>query len=139
MTSKKQTKKSSISVGKVVAIGAGVAALGAGAYYFLGPNGKKNQKKAAVWMVKMRKEVEKKMITIKNISEPIYKSAVDALANTYSKQYKEYSGEIKSFAKQLKSEWTNVKSKTKPAVKQAKKSVKKTIKAVKKIATKKRK
>ena len=40
----KQTKKSG-GVGKAMAIGASVAALGAGAYYLLGPDGKKNQKK----------------------------------------------------------------------------------------------
>ena len=110
----KQIKKSKMSAGKVVAIGAGVAAIGAGAYYFLGPNGKKNQQKAKVWMTKMEKEVAKKMVKIKNASEPIYHNAVDTLAKNYSKQYKEHAPEIKAFAEHLKSSWKNVEKKVKP-------------------------
>ncbi len=37
--------KKKISKGKVMTIGAGVAALGAGAYYLLGPNARAHQKK----------------------------------------------------------------------------------------------
>ena len=122
----KQIKKSKISTGKVVAIGAGVAALGAGAYYFLGPNGKKNQQKAKVWMTKMEKEVAKKMTTIKNASEPIYHNAVDTLAKNYAKQYKEHAPEIKAFAEHLKSSWKNIEKKTKSTIKKAKSSAKKT-------------
>ena len=48
--------KKGMSLGKRVMIGAGVAAVGAGAYYLLGPDGKKNQKKAKAWMAKMKKE-----------------------------------------------------------------------------------
>ncbi len=114
---KKIAKKSGISVGKVVAIGAGVAALGAGAYYFLGSNGKKNQKKAAVWMSSMKKEISQKMTTIKNATEPIYHKAVDAITVSYGKQYKEHAPEIKAFAKQLKSEWKGAQKQVKKAVK----------------------
>ena len=128
-----------MSFGKKVMIGAGVAALGAGAYYLMGPDGKKNQKKAKVWMTKMEKEAKMKISAAKNASVPIYHNIVDTLADSYSKQYKEYSGEIKSFAKQLKGEWKANKKAAKPAIKQAKKSVKKTIRLVKKVATKKRK
>lgn len=49
-------KKNKASVGKMLAVGAGVAALGAGAYYLMGPDGKKNQKKAKAWITKMKKE-----------------------------------------------------------------------------------
>lgn len=114
MIEKKETKpikKSKISAGKAIAIGAGVATLAAGAYYFLGPNGKRNQKKATVWMIKMKKEVEKKVATIKNISEPIYHNVVDTLATNYSKQYKAHVPEIKAFAKHLKSEWKSAEKK----------------------------
>lgn len=106
-----KTKKSKISAGKAIAIGAGVATLAAGAYYFLGPNGKKNQKKATVWTTKMKKEVEKKVATIKNVSEPIYHNVVDTLAMNYSKQYKAHAPEIKAFAKHLKSEWKGIEKK----------------------------
>lgn len=121
---KKEIKKSKISAGKVIAIGAGVAALGAGAYYFLGPNGKKNQQKAKVWMTKMEKEIGSKMKKIKSATEPIYHKTVDALTETYSKQYKEHAPEIKAFAKQLKSNWKKVEQKVKPVSKQTKKAKK---------------
>jgi gas vesicle protein len=59
MAEKKAKKK--MSTGKKVAIGATVAAVGAAAYYFLGPKGKQNQKKAKDWAVKMEKNIESKV------------------------------------------------------------------------------
>jgi len=111
---KKEIKKTKVSAGKVMAIGAGVATLAAGAYYFLGPNGKKNQQKAKVWMTKMEKEAKNKLGKIKDITKPIYDKTVDSLVENYSKQYKEHAPEIKSFAKHLKSSWKNVEKKVKP-------------------------
>ena|ERR1700733_8011150 len=109
---KKSTKKGSgMSAGKILAIGAGIAAASAGAYAFLGPNGKKNQKKAKVWMAKMEKEIAVKMKDVKNASMPIYHSAVDAIAESYSKEYKMHSAEIQAFAKKLKSQWTSAEKK----------------------------
>lgn len=137
MEQKKQVKKVGVSAGKVVAIGAGVIAAGAGAYYFLGQKGKANQKKAKVWMTKMEKEALTKIKKVKNITEPIYHNAVDTLAVNYAKQYKEYAPEIKAFAKQLKGKWKGAEKKAQPAIKNAKKVVKKTIKKVAKIVTKK--
>ena len=127
MTNKKEVKKGKISVGKVVALGAGVAALGAGAYYFLGPNGKKNQKKVKVLMTKMEKEVGSKMKKVESATLPIYHKTVDTLAETYSKQYKEHAPEIKAFAKHLKGSWKDIEKKTKPTITKAKKTIKKTI------------
>jgi hypothetical protein len=131
MIQKKEVKKGKISVGKAVAIGAGVATLAAGMYYFLGPNGKKNQQKAKVWMSKMDKEVVAKMKKIKGATLPIYQKTVDALAESYSKQYKEHAPEIKAFAKHLKSNWKGLEKKAKPAIKKAKKTIEKTIEIVK--------
>jgi len=138
MIQKKQTKKSNVSVGKVVGVTAGVAALGAGAYYFLGPNGKKNQKKAKVWMNKIKKDTEKKITKIKNVSEPIYHSVVDTIVANYSKQYKEHAPEIKAFAKDLKSEWNKIEKKSKPIIKKVQKKVKKELNSVKKVTNKKK-
>ena len=112
MVKKKPIKKSSISAGKVAAISAGIATLGTGAYYLLGPKGKKHQKKAAVWMTKMQKEIGKKARTVQN-----YHKAVDALVDNYSKQYKENAGEIKAFAKHLKDQWEVSEKKTKKKAK----------------------
>jgi len=131
MIQKKETKKGGMSVGKAVAIGAGVAAVGAGAYLFLGPDGKKNQKKVKVWMTKMEKEATGKMKKVKSATLPIYHNTVDALALSYSKQYKEHAPEIKAFAKHLKSSWKNVEKQAKPVIKKAKKNAEKTIDQIK--------
>jgi hypothetical protein len=104
-------KKSRISVGSAAAIGAGVAAVGAGAYYFLGPKGKQHRGKAKVWMTEMETEVQKKLKKAKSVTQPLYQDAIDALSATYSKRYKEHASEINAFAKKLKGEWKNTRNK----------------------------
>jgi len=98
-------KKNTVSNGKKMAVGVGIAALGAGAYYFLGPNSKKNKKKASILMAQMRKEMVQKVTKAKSFTKPFYHKAVDTLATTYSQQYKIHEKDIKAFAKKLKSEW----------------------------------
>jgi len=121
---KKKIKK--ISAGKVAAIGAGVAVVGAGAYYLLGPKGKEHQKKIKGWMLTMKKEIDGEFKKAKNATTPVYHKTVDAIAKVYSQKHKEYSKEINAFAKTLKAT---------PAVKKASKVVKKVSKAVtKKVA-----
>jgi len=100
-------KKSRMSVGKMVAIGTGVATLGAGTYYLLGPNAKAHQKKAKVLMTKIKKEVGSEMKKAKNVTVSLYK-VVDSISSNYCKQYETHEGEIKAFAKKLKSEWKSV-------------------------------
>jgi hypothetical protein len=102
-------KNNKMSVGKKVAIGAGLAAVGAGAYYLLGPDAKVHQKKAADLLAKMKKEVQSEVKKAKEISDPVYHKVVDAISENYAKQYKAHEKEIKAFAKKLKSEWKNVK------------------------------
>lgn len=55
----KKTKSTSAS--KKMAIGAGLAAAGASAYYFLGPKGKTHQRKVKAFAGKMEKEIEEKI------------------------------------------------------------------------------
>jgi len=98
-------KKTKFSTSTKAALGASVVAVGAGAYYFLGPKGKEHRGNAKVWMVEMEKDIEKKAGTIKKLSRPLYHEAVDALAKTYGKKYKAYTKEINAFAKNLKGEW----------------------------------
>lgn len=105
-----------MSVGKIAGIGAGVAAVGAGAYYLFGPKGKKHQKKASAWAAEMKREVEKELKKMKGVTKPLYQDVVDAIAKTYSKKYKNYSGEINAFAKKLK---------TRPTLKKVKSTIKK--------------
>ena len=61
-------KSKKISKGKIVAA---AAALGAGAYYFLGPNKKAHQKKAKALYEKIKKEAKKEGKKLK--SEVIHK------------------------------------------------------------------
>jgi gas vesicle protein len=119
-------KKSGMSGGKILAGVAGAAALGAGAYYLLGPKAKVHQKKAKALMVKMQKEVEREIKKAKENSGPMYHKAVDMISENYAKQYEMHEPEIKAFAKKLKREW-------KGAVKKAtKKPTKKSTKVSKK-------
>lgn len=117
---KKNTKnKKEISGGKMLARVAGAAALGAGAYYLLGPDAKAHQKKAKALMDKMQKEVGFEIKKIKEVSGPLYVKAVDAISENYAKQYKMHEPEIKALAKKLKEGWKTI----------SKKPVKKAMKA----------
>lgn len=98
-------KKDGMSGGKLAAIGAGVAALGAGAYYLLGPNAKEHQKKASALMVKITKEVGSEIKKAKIATKPMYLKAVDVISSNYIKQYEAHEGEIKALTKKLKNEW----------------------------------
>jgi uncharacterized protein HemX len=98
-------KNKKISGGKIVAGVAGVAALGAGAYYLLGPKAKAHQKKAKVLLSKMEKEVAKKVKKVKEVTPPLYHQAVDSISKNYAKQYKLHEKDIKAFAEKMKSEW----------------------------------
>ncbi len=132
---KTQTKKG-VSAGKIVAIGAGVAAAAALSYYFFGPEGKKNQKKLKGWMVKMKGEVLEKIESAQDMTENAYHTIVDTVASQYAKN--DTVAEVKAFADNLKKQWKGI-AKTATAKKGvAKKAVKKAVKKVmKKMAPKK--
>lgn len=110
-------KGKKISMGKKIVLGAGVAALGAGAYYLLGPKGKENQKKALALASKMKKEVEKEMKKAKKATAPVYYKIIDTISSNYTKQYKLHEKDIKSFAKKLKGEWKKAKKTVKSVTK----------------------
>ena len=116
-------KKGGMSGGKVLAGVAGVAAVGAGAYYLLGPDAKKHQKKASALISKIRKEVESEVEKAKEVGTPIYHKTVDMISENYAKQYEMHGPEIRAFAKKLKGEWKGVvkKATTKPDKKSTKK------------------
>lgn len=109
-----------MSVGNIATIGAGAAAVGAGAYYFLGPKGKQHRGKTKAWMVEIEKEIEKKLKKAKNVTELFYHGAVDNVVEAYGKQYKEYAGEINAFAKKIKDEWKSMRPKARPVIKKTK-------------------
>ena len=102
---KNTNKKSGMSGGKITATAAGMAALGAGAYYLLGPNAKAHQKKAKVLFGKIKKEVASEIKKAKEVTPPLYQKAVDVVSENYAKQYKMHEKDIKAFAKIMKDEW----------------------------------
>ncbi|MDP4008893.1 MAG: hypothetical protein Q8P71_00475 [bacterium] len=116
----KKPIKKGMSAGKKVAIGGAVAAaaaVGAGAYYLLGPNAKAHQKKTLALIAKIKKEVQSEMKKLKEVSTPLYHKAVDAISETYAKQYTAHEKDIRDLAKKLKSEWKDVKKAVKKTVK----------------------
>ncbi len=114
-----KNKKS--GVGKKVAAGVGLAVVGAGMYYFLGPNSKAHQKKAKVIVAKVKKEVEKEVKKAKAVTVPLYHKTVDAISKNYAKQYKLHEKDVKALAAKVKSEWSGAKRVVKKAVHTAKK------------------
>lgn len=97
-----------MSTAKKVAIGAGVAALSAGAYYLLGPNAKAHQKKAGAPLVKMKKEIQNEIKKGEEMTVAFYHKVVDTISENYSKQYKLHEKDIKAFAQKLKSEYKKI-------------------------------
>ena len=97
-----------MSVGAKMAVGAGVAAVSAGAYYLLGPKAKIHQKKASALLVKMKKEIENEIKKVQKMTTPLYHKAVDVISENYAKQYKMHEKDIKTFANKLKSEWKEI-------------------------------
>ncbi|MFA6353332.1 MAG: hypothetical protein WCW93_00110 [Candidatus Paceibacterota bacterium] len=118
---KKINTKKGLSGGKIIAGVAGMAALGAGAYYFLGPKAKAHQKKAKILVEKMKKEVEKEIKKVKEVTPALYYKAIDVVASNYAKQYKLHEKDVKAIADKMKNEWKGANKIVKKAVREAKK------------------
>lgn len=108
MANKTEVKKDGMEAGQMAAVGAGIAALAAGVYFFLGPDGKKHQKKMKGWMVKMKGEVLEKLEEARDVSEPIYNEIVDTVAKTYTVAGKIPREEIMGLASELKKQWRTI-------------------------------
>jgi hypothetical protein len=93
---------------KVLAVTAGVAALAAAGYFFFGPNGEKNIKKTKGWMIKMKGEIVEKIEKMKEVSEPTYHQAVDAVAKKYSAVKSIDSVAVEKMVKELKKHWKSI-------------------------------
>ena len=122
------------NVAGIAAIGATLAGIAAGAYFFFGPNGKKNQKNAKAWAIKMKADVIEKLEAAKEVTEPIYGNIIDVVAKKYAKGTKATQEEIDELASDLKKHWKAIGA----TVLAKKKVVKKTVKtSAKKVAEKK--
>jgi len=121
------------NAGKVLAVGAGVAALAAVGYFFFGPNGQKNIKKTKGWMIKFKGDVVDKLENAKEVTEDKYHSIVDTVASAYTKNNKATKEEIADLVKDLKKHWKAISG----SKKSVKKAVKKAVKTVVKKSVKK--
>lgn len=114
-------KNKKMSVGKKVAVGTGIAALGAGVFYLFGPKAKAHQKKAITLMSKIKKDVEREVKKAEKVTTPIYHKVVDTISSNYAKQYKIHEGDVKVLAKKLKNEWKEVNKVAQKTIKNLKK------------------
>ncbi len=128
---KKDTKDKGISAGKVVAVGAGVAALAAASYYFFGPEGQKHRKTVKGWMLKMKAEVIEKIEGVQEVTQATYDAIVDSVASKYNSY-----PEIGTMVDMLKKQWKGISSNAHGARKSAKKKVATVKKVVKKTTAK---
>jgi len=125
----KKTTKDGSNVVALAFLGASLAGIAATTYFFFGPNGKKNQKHAKAWAIKMKGDVVEKLEMAREISEPIYHQIIDTVAEKYQKGTKASSEEIKILANDLKKHWKEI-SKSAKAMKGG------TVKGAKKVAKK---
>jgi hypothetical protein len=104
----KKIKKGGSSAVKLAVLGASLAGLAAAAYFFLGPKGKKNQKHAKAWAIKMKGDVIEKLEKAREISEPAYHEIIDSVVAEYEKGKKASREEIRALAQDLKKHWKTI-------------------------------
>ncbi len=111
-----QKTKETSNILKYTTIGVSLASLAAGAYFFFGPKGKKHQKHAKAWVIKMKGDIVEKLESAKEVTEPIYHAIIDTVAADYKKKIKNSQGDMAEIVDDLKKQWKNlnkaVKSKT---------------------------
>lgn len=118
---KGNNKKNEGMVGKVVALGAGIAALGAASYYFFGPKGKAHRAELKGWMLKMKAEIVEKLEDSKEVTEEAYTKIIDTISAKYAKAGKVDTTELEAYVAKLKKGWKEISG-------QKKKSAKKVVK-----------
>lgn len=125
---KQTTKKGGSKSAQAAAIGAGVAGLAATAYFFLGPDGKKNQKAVKSWAIKMKGDVVEKLENAREVGEPVYHQIIDTVAAKYEKGKATAPAEVQALAKDLKKHWKTISAAIVPVKPKAKTTAKKTTK-----------
>ena len=123
-----KNKKTGDNTGKVIAIGAGVAAIGVMSYLLFGPAGKKNQKKLKGWMLKMKGDVMEKMEDAKEVTTSAYENIVDEVGKKYKSLKNIDSAELAAEIASLKKGWKAVVSKSKKTITKGGKKVKAAVK-----------
>jgi hypothetical protein len=103
----KKTEETSDTL-KYTVIGVSLASLAAGAYFFFGPKGKKHQKHAKAWVIKMKGDIIEKLESAKEVTEPIYHAIIDTVATDYGKKIKNSQEDIAEIVADLKKQWKNL-------------------------------
>ena len=103
---KKETTKGKTIATGVVALGASLAGLAASTYFLLSEEGKKSQKQAKAWAIKMKGDVIEKLENAREVSEPVYHQIIDTVAAKHEKLKKNGPKEVKELAKDLKKHWS---------------------------------
>lgn len=93
---------------KLTVLGASLAGMAATAYFFLGSKGKKHQKNAKAWAIKMKGDVVEKLEMAKDVTEPVYHEIIDSVSKDYEKGMKAGKSEIEELAKDLKKHWKTI-------------------------------
>lgn len=89
-------------------IGAGIAALAAGIYFFQTDAGKKHAKKMKGWMVRMKGEVLEKIEELEEVTQPIYDKIVDQVAEAQLVAKNVPKEEVFALAQDLKRNWNSI-------------------------------
>jgi DNA-directed RNA polymerase subunit F len=108
------------SIGKDIAIGAGIAAAVAavaGAYFLYGAkDAAKNRKKVKAWSLKAKGEVLEKLEKLSDINEEIYHKIVDEVSAKYQKIKDIDQEDIENFVGELKSHWKKIEKEVKKKI-----------------------
>lgn len=127
---KNKITKGGPSVAALAFLGASLAGFAATAYFFFGPKGKKNQKHAKAWAIKMKGDVVEKLEMARDVSEPIYHEIIDSVAAEYEKNKKAGSKEIKELARDMKKHWKTISKSARNIKSNAAKGIKRVAKKV---------
>jgi len=98
-------KKAGNSVGRAVAVGAGVIALGTAAYLLFGPEGKKHRKDLKSWMIKMKAEVMEKMEKAKELTSETYEKILADVEAKYKAMKNVSADDLAKEVAELKKNW----------------------------------
>ncbi len=97
----KNTKQVAVAAG----VAAGLAALAAGGYFMLGPNGKKNRKEIKGWTLKMKGDVLERLEKLKDVTPEVYSGVIDEVSAKYGKIKNIQTAELAEIAQDLKKHW----------------------------------
>ena len=101
-------KKNNSNAVQLTILGTTLAGLVAGAYFFLGPKGKKHQRHAKAWAIKMKGDVVEKLEQASEITEPVYHEIINSVSKDYEKGMKAGKAEIDELATDLKKHWKTI-------------------------------